>query len=129
MEAQLRLPNGIVLKVEGDTQKELFEEIASSYEVFAESKCGLCQSTDIKPVVRVSGEYDFPEYHCQKCYARLSLGQNQKGGGLFPIRKLTPEGKPDREKGSFGPHNGWSKYKGEPKTGEEKSAPPAKGRR
>lgn len=136
MEAQLRLPNGIVLKVEGDTQKELFMEIASANEVFGEPCCGLCKSQDIKIVLRVAGEHDFPEYHCQKCYARLSLGQNLKGGGLFPIRKLIknldpngdagPEhGKPCRERGTWGQHNGWTHYKGEPKK-EGKEEPPEK---
>ncbi len=105
----------LVVKVDGDTQKELFKTLAETAEVFGETKCGLCGSDDIKPVVRVVGEDDFPEWHCNVCQARLSLGQNRKGGGLFPIRKLTENGKPDRATGKFGKHNGWTKYKGEPK--------------
>lgn len=118
MEAQVKLANGLFIKVEGDTQMDLFKEIAGLHEVFAEEKCGLCGEKDLKFVVRTAQEYEFPEMHCKKCFAKLSFGQNQKPkGGLFPIRKLTvPEGKPCREQGKFGPHNGWTKYKGEPKT-------------
>jgi hypothetical protein len=57
------------------------------------------------------------EYHCQKpgCRARLALGCMMEGGRLFPARKLDKDGKPNRENGSFGPHQGWTKFKGEPK--------------
>jgi len=116
MEAQVKLSNGLFVKVEGDTQMELFKEIAGLHEVFAEEKCGLCESTDIKFVMRTAQDYEFPEYHCKKCFAKLTLGQMQKPKGvLFPIRKLTKEGKPCRETGTFGKHNGWTKYRGEQK--------------
>lgn len=117
MEAQLRTENGLVIKVEGDNQKELFEEIASAVEVFGEGSCGLCNSTKIKPVVREVEKNVFYEYVCQACNARLNLSvRNDKTNRLFPKRKLMPDGRPEslakNEKGNYGPHRGWTKYRG-----------------
>ncbi len=122
MEAFIKTARGQI-KVEGDDQKDLWKEMAAVIEVFDEAKCGLCGCTNIQPVVRKNkAEEEFFEYQCRgtlkqggACRAYLALGQNKKGGGLFPIRKLTPEGKPDREKGNWGPHQGWSRYRGEKK--------------
>jgi hypothetical protein len=51
-----------------------------------------------------------------RCRARLSLGtSNDEAAWLFPIRKLTAEGKPHRETGSYGPHQGWTMFRGETK--------------
>lgn len=117
MEAQIRLAGGHrLVKVEGETAKDLFEQMAMAYEVFNETHCGVCQSTDIRPVHRVSGKFHFYEYHCQApgCRARLAMGQiTDSNGELFPVRKLLPNGKPNFKNGTFGPHNGWSKYKGD----------------
>jgi hypothetical protein len=124
-EATVQTRHGLI-KVEGDTQSDLFKEMASTYEVFDEKQCGLCQGKDIRPVVRRNKDEDeFYEYQCQgtvkngdrveRCRGYLSLGQNKKGGGLFPIRALTEAGKPDRAEGKFGRHNGWTRYRGEPK--------------
>lgn len=113
---------GNYFEITGDTQAELFKEMAAAHEVFGVTECKLCKGP-IKPVVRTNNEGDdFFEYHCLKCFARLALGQNKKGGGLFPIRKLTKEGKPDRTTGSFGNHDGWTQYRGEPKPESEQQA-------
>jgi hypothetical protein len=110
------------IEVEADTQKELFRQVASAYEVFAEPRCGLCGKEDLQPsyrtVTKGKKSYEYAEWVCTnpKCRARLSLGtSNDEAAWLFPIRKLTAEGKPHRETGSHGPHNGWTKYRGEPK--------------
>jgi hypothetical protein len=96
--------------------------------VFGEKECGLCKGTDIVPAwrtaTRVKGKtvetFEFPEYHCQnpQCRARLSLGTiNDPTGTLFPQRRLMPNGKvpgkkDDKSLAKYGPHNGWTKYKG-----------------
>lgn len=120
------------IEVEAETQKDLFQQMASAHEVFGEQKCGLCGSANIAPAWRTVTQgkkvYDYPEYHCHgfvkdektgknaRCGARLSLGSMMEGGVLFPMRKLVEEGpekgKPDREKGKFGSHNGWTRFKG-----------------
>ena len=125
MKAVVQTKRGTI-EVEGDTQAELFKEMASVQEVFDEAACGLCGCKDIRMVVRKNKEDDlFFEYQCQgvvennsrkeRCRGYLALGQNKKGGGLFPIRALAENGKPDRENGKFGRHCGWTRFRGEPK--------------
>lgn len=121
MKAQIRLKN-VVVEVEGSTQKDLFTALAGASEVFGEEACGLCKGDKIRPVVRnvtsKKKDYTYYEFHClnPKCRARLSIGVNLGDAGtLFPQRKLNKDGKPDRDEGTYGDHNGWTKYKGEPK--------------
>jgi hypothetical protein len=67
-------------------------------------------------------------WSASKCGATLSFGQNKKGGKLFPIRKLTADGKPSRKDGTFdAKHRGWSKWRGNVDDDGERAAPPAKG--
>lgn len=109
------------VEVEGETQIELFEAAYHAAEVFGEEKCGLCDSVDIKPVVRTvtqgKKEFKYCEFHCKKCGGRLTLSQNMDGGTLYPVRALMESGAPatgdNRGKGKFGKHNGWTKYRGE----------------
>lgn len=122
MKATIKTALG-TFEVEGDSQVELWKAIASTQEVFNESKCGLCGCNSIQVVVRKNKDGDeFCEYRClgfleskQACRAYLYLGQNKKGGGLFPVRALDEKGKPDRENGKFGKHRGWTRYRGEAK--------------
>lgn len=117
MEATLKLAGGErVVGVSGETPKDLFAQMAMAYEVFNETACGLCGSANIRPVARQADKYHFFEYHCLEpgCGARLSIGQLQEPqGGLFPVRKLLRNGKPDFRDGELGPHQGWTKYRGE----------------
>ena len=118
MKATVKLEN-VVVEVEGDNQAELFQEIASCQEVFGETKCMFvnqkgerCESTNIIFKVRDVDDSKFHEIVCQKCGAYLAFGQNKKGGGLFPIRHLTKEGKPHRAEGTFDVKSrGWTKYR------------------
>lgn len=113
LEATIRLADSErLIKVSGETAKDLFAEIAMAYELFNESECGLCHSKNIHPAHRVADKFHFYEYHCRDCKARLSLGQ-QDGGALFPVRKLLPNGKPSWKDGDYGEHKGWTHYKGE----------------
>lgn len=104
----------VTFELEAATQKELFKTIADTQEVFGESKCGLCSSPNIKFVVRTIDGNDYHEFQCAECGAKLSLGQSkQRPGHLFPIRKLTREGKPSRKDGTYDAKNkGWTKYRG-----------------
>lgn len=128
MEAQIKLAGGgRIIQVEGETQKDLFEQMAAAYEVFNETTCGLCGSTNIRPVHRVADKYHFYEYACQEpgCWARLTFGQpSDNSGGLFPVRKLLPNGKPSWKDGQEGPHRGWTKYRGDNQTEEPQSRVP-----
>jgi hypothetical protein len=138
MQATIRLAGGNrLIQVEGETQKDLFEGMAMAYEVFDETCCGLCGSTNIRPVVRIVDKFRFYEYSCQEpgCWGKLTFGQSQDiEGGLFPKRKLLENGKPHKD-GEYGPHKGWTKYRGDnhqdeppatvPKANTESSLPPA----
>ena len=73
---------------EGETQLDVFKNLASAQEVFGEEKCGKCGSENLRFQVRnvVDGKknYDYPELVCRDCWAKLSYGQSDDG--LFPVR-------------------------------------------
>lgn len=89
MKATYRIRNGrLDIEVEGATVKDLFREVSQVAEAFdCEVACGACGSNSIRPLARKVEDFDFYELHCNKCHARLSLGQAKKGGGLFPKRR------------------------------------------
>jgi hypothetical protein len=132
MQATIKLADGQrLVTVEGETQKDLFEQMAMAYEVFNETHCGICGSTNIRPVHRVADKFHFYEYQCQEesCRAKMSFGQSSENpGSMFPIRQLLPNGKPSWKDGSYGPHKGWTKYRGdnqeEPSRGVPQSSLP-----
>lgn len=119
MKAIVRTKN-VTLEVEGELQKDLFEQCSQAREVFGEEACGLCGSEDIAPVVRKlthkKKELKYYEYHCRRCGARLSLSLNMEGGTLFVNRELLANGQPatgeNRGQGKRGPHRGWTQFKG-----------------
>jgi hypothetical protein len=120
MKAHIPTAHGTI-EIDATDVKELFRQIAATQEVFGDHRCGACGEDRIAPRVRrvTKGkvEYEYFEICCNnpKCRAKLAFGQYQDGSGLFPVRKLDKDGQPDRENGSYGPHNGWSRYRGEHK--------------
>jgi hypothetical protein len=102
MKAIATISPTLTLELEAKDHKELFEEMAVAQEIFGHSKCGKCQSSDVKYVTREVDDYKFYEVHCNKCHARLSFGVNKKGGTLFPKRK-------DAD-GKYIENNGWTVY-------------------
>lgn len=148
MKAQVKVGPNTIIDIEAGKQKDLFKGIASAHEVFGEKSCGLCGCTNITPTWRtvtvVKGKktetFEFPEYHCQgvlengrRCGARLSLGTiNDDTGTLYPQRRLIIEGgkkdqgrppsKQEKEEGvtgDYGPHNGWTRYRGKVNQNDE----------
>ena len=93
---------GFSVELEGDTQKEIFSQLAKFQEIFGETQCGKCGSTNLRFVVRVVDDNEYYEIRCLDCGAKLSFGLNKKGGGLFPKKKA--------EDGSWLPDKGWMKY-------------------
>jgi hypothetical protein len=121
VEALLKTPCA-TFKVEAATPKDMFKAIAQTQEIFCEEKCGLCSKNRLRYVVREVKGNEFPELHCLDCRAKLVFGYSKaKPGQMFPIRKLTEEGKPCRKTGKPGKHNGWTKHMSnvEPEVGEE----------
>mgnify|MGYP007073376906 FL=1 len=102
-----------VVELEGKSQTDIFQQIASFQEVFeADEHCGRCNSEKhkVRFVVRTVEDNDFYELQCQNpaCRAKLAFGVNKKGGTLFPKRF---------EDGKIKGKNGWTKFNRE--TGKE----------
>lgn len=118
----------VSIEVEGSNQIELFDAISGATEVFGEEKCHKCGTPNIKfvsrKVTKGKQNWTFREMHCLECFSRLSFGQSLDGDTLFPKRKLDADGKPDSENGQYGPHNGWTKYKGNAE-GDQAESPQA----
>ena len=89
-------------ELEASGQKEVFKELALIQEIFSETKCGMCGSTNLKFIVRSVEGNDYYELRCADCGAILSFGQHKKGGTLFPKRK--------DDNNNYIPHNGWHKW-------------------
>lgn len=111
MRAIVTTPHGTI-EIEARTHADLWDERARVLEVFTEDHCGLCGSVNLIPVTRMVDKITFREMQCRDCRATLSYGSTMEGGRLFPVRKLNSVGKPDRESGTWGAHNGWTKYRG-----------------
>lgn len=108
----------ISVEIDGADTKTVFKEIAQFQEVFENDKCQCCGGTELRFQVRVVEDNEYPEIKCQnpKCNAALSMGQNKKGGGLYPKRKIKVNG----EERYDTKHKGWQVYKRPgAKTGEQ----------
>jgi len=120
MKAHYRAFGGrLVIEIEGDTIKSLFQQIGPVAEVLdADNACGKCSSPNIYPRARTAQGFDFYELVCSDCGAKLSFGQNKAGGGLFPKRV--------DEHGNRLDHRGWHVYHAleAPKEPAQKAAPP-----
>ena len=88
MKVTYQTKNGrLNVELEGDSQRDIFGEIAKFQEVFEEGVCGKCDSDNIRFVVRNVDDNLYHELRCTGCSAKLSFGSHKKGGGLFPKRK------------------------------------------
>jgi hypothetical protein len=104
MKLRFDLTDKMMCEIDGDTQRDLFEQIASMSEVFGSTCCSKCKSGNIRYIVRTNKEDDkFYEILCLDCFAKLSFGCNKKGGSLFPHRYDAENKKPLA-------NGGWLKY-------------------
>ena len=105
MEAQYKTRSGqLIVKIEGRLFLDIIRGISEVDEVLRNDKCGCCESTNVRPNHRKSGNYDFYEMLCQDCGAALGLGVRQSDQKLFPRRK--------DEDGNFLANGGWKKWQG-----------------
>lgn len=104
MKVKYKANDKLEFELEGSGQKEVFKELATIQEIFAEEKCGVCGCTNLKFVVRNVDSNDYYEIRCgdTRCGAILSFGQHKKGGTLFPKRK--------DDEGKYLPNKGWHKW-------------------
>lgn len=110
MEAHYRAFNGkLVIKVTGETIKDLFEQIGPVAEVLdGDDCCGACGDLRIYPRAREAKKKDgkmvtYYELVCSSCGAKLSFGQHSSGGTLWAKRT--------DEHGNILDHRGWIVYR------------------
>ena len=92
----------ISVEVEGEDHKSLFENLATFQEVFDESKCGKCNSENLRFVTRKVDGNIYYELRCVDCGAKLAFGVHRDGNTLFPKRR-------DAD-GNWRGNNGWVKW-------------------
>ena len=107
MKAILKLSERLTLEVEGENQKELFENMAKVQEVFNEETPPGAKGLNTRYVVRVVDDNKFYEMRCQETGQVLSFGCHKKGNTLFPKRR--------DDSGQTVGKNGWHKYVAPPK--------------
>lgn len=112
MKVKYKVGDKLEFELEGAGQKEVFKELALIQEIFAEEKCGLCNNTNLRFVVRNVDGNDYYELRCSDCGAILSYGQHKKGGTLFPKRK--------DDDGNYLPNKGWHKWTKDSKDSKSK---------
>jgi hypothetical protein len=101
VKVRFRPTEQIEFEIEGATQKDLFQALAQTNEVFGEPNCGNCGWENIYYNVRNSTAkkgknagktFTYFEIVCRKCGHYLPIGQhNNDKGTLFPDRKLVDE--------------------------------------
>jgi hypothetical protein len=102
MKLKYKVNEKLEFELEGNGQKEVFKELSTIQEIFAEDACGVCNKKDIRYIVRNVDGNDFYELRCIDCGAVLAFGQHKKGGTLFPKRK--------DENNNYLPNRGWHKW-------------------
>ena len=79
MKVNYKTINGrLSVELEGDSQRDIFQEIARFQEVFEETVCGKCGSDNIRFVVRNVDDNLYYELRCADCGAKLSFGSHKK---------------------------------------------------
>jgi hypothetical protein len=121
MQAQLKVSPNVIVTAQGDTQADVFRQLAEMQEIFGQAKCGKCGCTELRFVVREVDGNSFYELRCtnKECRAVLTFGQNRDGakkGNLFPhVRENTKGTIMGLTPGDWLPDGGWLRYNSETK--------------
>lgn len=109
MKVTYKSKNGrFLIEATGDTVKDCFAQVGGAAAVFeAESTCGKCNSSDIRPNFKIvkDGKFKYYELVCMSCRAQFSFGQATSGDILFPKRKDDNGPLPFRGWRIFGEHD------------------------
>ena len=75
--------------VEGETQKDIFQTLATYQEVFGTCNCKGCGKENLLYTVREQKDSNgknqkYYELRCRDCYAKLQFGQHLEDPTLFP---------------------------------------------
>ena len=105
MKAIYQVTSQLKFEIEAENIKGIFEDLYNINNVFGNSVCGKCKSTDIKPLVQKDGKgRRYFKLECCKCHSQLKMGQHDGDSQtLFPrfTRHETKE---------VIPNNGWEKW-------------------
>jgi hypothetical protein len=104
----------LTLEAEVANSVEAFETMAEFTEVFDETCCGACASTNIRFDVRRPQTYVYYNLVCRDCGCRLDVSQHKNTKTLFISRK--------DDAGNPLPHDGWYKYQPEGERNQESGA-------
>ena len=111
--------SSLTFEFEGPDNKAVFDELAGIQEIFEQEKCGACGESSFRFSKRNVDKYVYRELVCTNCWHRLSFGQQQKDGSLFPQRK-------DKD-GNVKGKNGWYKWQDDEE--EERPRASSKGKK
>ena len=107
----------MVVYIEGDDSRKLFEDIHAINDGLRPEPCGKCQAPSVH-LVREAGGNKFYELQCTElnCRARLSYGVEKETGKIYKKRTKTDDkGKTVKEDGKtvYLPNRGWQKWDSE----------------
>ena len=119
MKAVVGADGKVSFEVEGDSEAEIFKQIARVQEVFDHNKCGKCGHDHTKYVCRIDkDENDWLEVVCQECRAKVIFGRAKKGVIIYPKIRWDQLSEKQQEQRAneqayaekhygYLPHNGW----------------------
>ena len=96
------LGGNLMIRFAADDTKGLVKQLSEIDAFFGETKCGACESPNIRPAFFTNDKGGIPKLVCNDCGASLAFFTN-RDGELFAGRK-------DKH-GDFVGSNGWEKYK------------------
>jgi len=119
LQVEIKINASTIIKVDGDSTRDLVERVAHLQEIFCYDKCGVC-GNPVHFVHRVAQGFHFYEVRCRdsrRCGAALKLGQpKQTPDWLFASKK--------DDSGNWKPNDGWTIYqKGQNEQSQSQRAP------
>lgn len=103
MKANYKIKSGqLLFEVVGNQAKDIWQQVAQIQSLFeAESKCQLCEGTDLRYDYRVTkvGSYKYYELVCRNCGGFFRFGQLRETNEIYPKRKDA--------QGNYLPNGGW----------------------
>ena len=103
------------VEVEGSDVKECFDSLAHATEVFSQTRCGACDNTEVRFIVRENKGFTFREVQCIECNASLAFGVRKSDGALYPRRK--------DEDGNWLENRGWVKFQSNQSSRDQQKDP------
>ncbi len=123
MKTHIKVTDSLSFEIEADTEDDTFKSIARVQEVFNNSTCGKCKSSNTHYMCRHdSKDNDWLEVVCKDCRAKIIFGRTKKNGQIYPKVKWSQLSEKQQEQRAneeayadkhygYLPDNGWFLYK------------------